>query len=319
MVKILANDGIHPDGKTLLEEANYQVDTNTIPQNELPNVLPNYDVIIVRSATKVRKELIDVCPNLKIIARAGVGTDNIDVAYAREKGIQVYNTPAASSQSVAELVFTHMFNLARFVHLSNRDLVKDDANFKGLKKAYSKGMQLRGKTLGIVGFGRIGQEVARIGLGIGMNVLPTDPNVSEVNIDINLYKANDISLSINMETSDWETVLKKSDFITFHVPGLGRALLGEAEIAQLKDGVCLINTARGGIIDEQALLNGLESGKIGGAGLDVFENEPTPNPALMNHPKVSVSPHIGASTQEAQANIGLELADKIISFFGDDK
>ena len=165
MIKILANDGIHPDGKTLLEEANYQVDTEKVAQDDLPDVLPDYDVIIVRSATKVRKELIDVCPNLKIIARAGVGLDNIDVAYAKEKGIAVYNTPAASSESVAELVFSHMFNLARFVHQSNRHLPQDDSNFKALKKAYSKGVQLRRKTIGIIGFGRIGQEVARIGLG----------------------------------------------------------------------------------------------------------------------------------------------------------
>ena len=175
MVKILANDGIHPDGKTLLEEANYQVDTEKVAQEDLKDVLPGYDVIIVRSATKVRKDLIDACPNLKVICRAGVGLDNIDVAYAREKGIEVYNTPAASSQSVAELVFTHMFNIARFINRSNRELVRDGADFKGLKKQYSKGMELRDKTLGIVGFGRIGQSVARIGLGLGMHILPTDP------------------------------------------------------------------------------------------------------------------------------------------------
>ncbi len=319
MVKILANDGIHPDGKTLLEEASYQVDTEKVPQEDLPSVLPDYDVIIVRSATKVRKELIDQCPKLKVIARAGVGLDNIDVAYAREKGIQVYNTPAASSQAVAELVFTHMFNLARFVARSNRELAGPDANFKALKKAYSKGVQLRGKTLGIVGFGRIGQEVARIGLGLGMNVLATDPNVDEVSIDINLYQSEAIRLTVNLETTEWEQVLAKSDFITFHVPSIGRSLIGQAEVAQLKDGAFIVNTARGGIVDEQALLEGLNSGKIAGAGLDVFENEPTPMEALLQHPNVSVSPHIGASTLEAQTNIGQELADKIIAFFGDDQ
>jgi D-3-phosphoglycerate dehydrogenase len=319
LIKILANDGIDPDGKTLLEEAEYQVDTEKVAQEDLLEVLPAYDVIIVRSATKVRKDLIDACPNLKIIARAGVGLDNIDVAYAREKGIAVYNTPAASSQSVAELVFSHMFNLARFVHQSNRDLVKDDANFKALKKAYSKGIQLRGKTLGIIGFGRIGQEVARIGLGMGMNVLATDPVVDIADIDINLYKSDEIRLTVSLETVDFDTVLEKSHFLTFHVPGVGRALVGAEEIARMRDGAFIINTARGGIADETALLNALNSGKLGGVGLDVFENEPTPMPALLQHDKVSVTPHIGASTIEAQSNIGLELADRILAHFGADK
>lgn len=319
MIKILANDGIHPDGKMLLEEANYQVDTEKVPQDQLKDVLPNYDVIIVRSATQVRKDLIDACPKLKVIARAGVGLDNIDVAYAKEKGIAIYNTPAASSQSVAELVFAHMFSLSRSVAQSNRELVKDDANFKALKKSYSKGIQLRGKTLGIVGFGRIGQEVARIGLGLGMNVLPTDPAVDEVHIDINLYSSDTISMSVKLPTTDFETVLEKSDFITFHVPSLGRSLITAAEIEKMKDGACIINTARGGMAEEQALLDALNSGKLRGAGLDVFENEPTPMKALLQHPNVSVTPHTGASTLEAQSNIGLELADKILAHFGADK
>ncbi len=319
MIKILANDGIHPDGKTLLEEANYQVDTDKVAQADLMEVLPSYDVIIVRSETKVRKDLIDACPNLKVIARGGVGIDNIDADYAREKGIQVYNTPAASSQAVAELVFSHMFNLARFVNRSNRELVAEGANFNALKKAYSKGIQLRGKTLGIVGFGRIGQEVARIGLGMGMVILASDPVVDEVEIAINLYKSDEMRLSVSLETTDFETVLTKSDFLTFHVPGIGRALLGEAELARMKKGSYVINTARGGIIEEQALLAALNSGHIAGAGLDVFDNEPTPMAELLHHPNVSVTPHIGASTLEAQANIGLELADKILAFFGDDK
>lgn len=316
MIKILANDGIHPDGKTLMEEANFQVDTEKIAQEDLPEALPAYDAIIVRSATKVRKELIDACPNLKVIARAGVGLDNIDVDYARDRGIAVYNTPAASSQSVAELVFTHMFNLARFVHRSNRELVQEDANFKGLKKSYSAGTQLRGKTLGIIGFGRIGQEVARIAIGMGMNVLASDPMVDEADIDIMLYATKSIRLTVTVETVDFSEVLAKSDFLTFHVPSVGRALVGKDEIAQMKDGAFIINTARGGIADEDALLEALNSGKLGGAALDVFVNEPTPMPALLQHPNVSVTPHIGASTVEAQANIGRELADKILEHFG---
>ena len=316
MIKILANDGIHPDGKTLLEEANFQVDTEKVAQEDLVDVLPGYDAIIIRSATKVRRDLIDACPNLKLIARAGVGLDNIDVDYARDKGIAVYNTPAASSQSVAELVFTHMFNLARFVHRSNRELTAQQSDFKALKKAYSAGTQLRGKTLGIVGFGRIGQEVARIGIGMGMNVLASDPMVDSADIDIMLYATKSIRLTVTVDTVDFEEVLAKSDFLTFHVPSVGRALVGEDEIARMKNGAFIINTARGGIADEEALLAALNSGKLGGAALDVFVNEPTPLPGLLRHPNVSVTPHIGASTVEAQSNIGLELADKILGHFG---
>ncbi|MEZ4994381.1 MAG: D-2-hydroxyacid dehydrogenase [Saprospiraceae bacterium] len=319
MIKILANDGIHPDGKTLLEEAGYEVDTDKIPQEELAGKLPEYDVVIVRSATKIRKDLIDLCPNLKIIARAGVGLDNVDHEHAREKGIAVFNTPAASSKAVAELAFTHMFNLARLVHQSNYQMRAADADFKKLKKAYSAGIQLRGKTLAIVGFGRIGQEVARIGLALGMQVLPTDPVVDSATIDITLYEPDNLSLSVTLDTVDWDEALTKADFMTFHVPGIGKALLGKEELERMKTGAILVNTARGGIIEEKALLDALNAGKIGGAGLDVFDNEPNPMRELVEHPKVSVTPHIGASTNEAQANIGLELAEKILSFFGDDK
>ena len=317
MVKILVNDGIHPDGKLLLEEAKFQVDNNKVPQDQLPTVLPDYDVIIVRSATKVRKELIDLCPKLKIIARGGVGLDNIDVDYAREKGITVINTPAASSQSVAELVFAHLFTLARFLHLSNRAMpVSGSTEFKALKKSYSKGFQVRGKTMGIIGFGRIGREAARIALGLGMNVLATDLQVEEADIDIQLYQAKDISMKVHLETVDMDTMLKNADIVTLHVPFSGKPLLGAEEFAKMKEGSLIINAARGGAVDEEALLAALNSGKIRGAGIDVFANEPSPRQDLLEHPNVSITPHIGASTLEAQRNIGLELADRIIAFFG---
>ena len=316
MVKILVNDGIHPDGKMLLEDAGFRVDTDPISQGNLPDELPNYDAIVVRSATKVRKDLIDLCPDLKIIARGGVGLDNIDVEHAKGKGIKVINTPAASSESVAELAFAHMFSLARFLHLSNREMAeRGNTDFKNLKKAYSKGMQLRGKTLGIVGFGRIGQETARIGLALGMNVLPVDLMINETDIDINLYNSRDVKLTVHMPTVKFDEMLAKSDFISLHVPSIGKALLGEAEFAKMKDGVIVVNCSRGGIINEEALLQAIDSGKVAAAGLDVFENEPTPLKALLDHPKISASPHIGASTLEAQRNIGLELADQIIAYF----
>ena len=314
MKKILVNDGIHPDGQTMLEKAGYTVSTDKIAQEDLAKQLPAFDVIVVRSATKVRKDLIDQCPNLKIIARGGVGLDNIDVDYAKSKGLEIINTPAASSESVAELVFAHFFTLSRFLHLANREMpAKGAAEFKKLKKSYSKGVQLRGKTLGIIGFGRIGQETAKIGLAMGMNVLPVDPFVKAANIDIKLY--NGSVLSTKLEVGAMEEMLKQADYISLHVPFLGKAVLGKAEFDMMKEGVILVNAARGGTVDEIALLDALNNGKVAAAGLDVFENEPTPRRALLDHPRVSLTPHIGASTNEAQRNIGLELANKIIAHF----
>jgi D-3-phosphoglycerate dehydrogenase len=316
MIKILVNDGIHPDGKMLLEDAGFAVDTEKVAQEDLAKELPEYNAIVVRSATKVRADLIDKCPNLKVIARGGVGLDNIDVDYAKSKGIEVINTPAASSESVAELAFGHMFTLARFLQQSNRDMpTKGNTDFKNLKKSYSKGIQLRGKSLGIVGFGRIGQETARIGLAMGMNVLPVDLMIEQIDLDINIYNTRDVKLKVHVPTVSFDEMLAKSDFISLHVPSLRKAILGKEEFEKMKDGVIVVNCARGGVIDEQALLEALESGKVGGAGLDVFENEPTPLEALINHPNISVTPHIGASTLEAQRNIGLELADQIIAAF----
>ncbi|MGB3548473.1 MAG: D-2-hydroxyacid dehydrogenase [Saprospiraceae bacterium] len=319
MIRILANDGIDEDAQTLLEEAGYEVITEKVAQDDLAAQLPGFDVIIVRSATKVRESLIDKCPDLKIIARAGVGLDNIDHEYAESKGITVINTPAASSQSVAELAFAHMFSLARFVNRSNRELTAAGSDFKKLKNAYSEGFQLRGKTLAIIGFGRIGRETARIGLALGMKVLPVDLAVDSADIGIELYDNENISLSVKIETVDMETALGQCDFLTIHVPALKGALITKKEIAKMKDTAIVINTARGGIIDEADLLEALNNGRLGGAGIDVFDNEPTPNAALLQHERVSVTPHIGAATVEAQRNIGLELADRILAHFGDDK
>lgn len=321
MIRILANDGIHPDAVTLLNEAGYQVDDKKLSGDELLRSLPQYDVVIIRSATKIRKDLIDRCPNLKIIARGGVGLDNIDVDYAREKGITVMNTPAASSESVAELAFAHMFTLSRFLQRANREMpVKGTNSFKALKKAYSNGIELRGKTLGIIGFGRIGQSVARIGIALGMNVLPVDLKVQEADIGIQVFNSEHVRMSVIVESVAFEEALTESDFLTLHVPfSGGKPLIGRAEMIKMKDGAFIINTARGGAIDEEALLQAVSSGKLAGAALDVFENEPSPRPELLNHPNISITPHIGAATAEAQSRIGLELADKIIAFFGDDK
>lgn len=317
MVKILANDGIHPDGKLLLEEANYFVEENKISQDALPAHIGEYDVLIVRSATKVNKAVIDAGKNLKIIARGGVGLDNIDVEYAQSKGIQVFNTPRASSRAVAELAMAHIFTLSRMLQRSNREMLGGD--FKGLKKNYETGFQIKGKTFGIIGFGRIGQEVARIALGVGMRVIAHDPYVSDAEIGIQLADYEDMRLCVTIRTVPLDKLLKDSDFITIHIPGGGKPSFSTEEFNKMKTGVFLINTARGGVIDEEALLAALNTGKVAGAGLDVFENEPTPREALLKHPQVSTTPHIGANTVEAQSYIGMELADKIIAFFGDDK
>lgn len=318
MVKILVNDGIHPDGLLLLEEADYVVDDIKIPQDELVARIVDYDVLIVRSATKVTKAIIEAGKNLKIIARGGVGLDNIDLEYAQSKGIQVYNTPMASSRAVAELAVGHMFSLARMLHRSNREMATG-GDFKKLKKAYETGFQIKGKTLGIVGFGRIGQEVAKMALGLGMTVRAHDPFVQEADIMIQLNDFSDVRFGVKIRTESLDKILKDSDFITFHIPGSGKPSITAEEIAKMKTGVFLVNTARGGVIEEEALLAALDSGKVAGVGLDVFENEPTPREALLKNPNVSCTPHIGASTVEAQSYIGMELADKIISFFGDDK
>lgn len=310
--KILANDGIDAAGKALLEKAGFTVVTDKVAQEALSAEIndKSFVALTVRSATKVRKEVIDACPNLKVIGRGGVGMDNIDVDYARSKGIQVINTPAASSNSVAELVFAHLFGAVRFLYDSNRQMpLSGNTKFDELKKSYAKGSELFGKTIGIVGFGRIGQSVARIALGCGMKVVAFDPFVKAAKIELDIYGLKDASVEII--TCSMDELLTQSDFISMHVPG-GK-VIGEAEIAKMKKGVVLINAARGGVIDEQALIAGFASGRIAHAGLDVFENEPKPGEAILKHPKISLTPHIGASTQEAQERIGIELAEKIIA------
>lgn len=309
---ILANDGIDNTGKSLLEKAGFTVITDKVAQEDLIKTIneKGYTALTVRSATKVRKDIIDACPGLKVIARGGVGMDNIDVEYAKGKGIKVINTPAASSNSVAELVFAHLFNAVRFLYDSNRQMpANGEAKFEELKKKYAKGIELRGKTMGVVGFGRIGQSVGKIALGMGMKVLAFDPFVKDAAIELEIEGHTNVKVHVN--TVEFEKVLQQSDFITFHVPG-GK-LITANEISTMKNGVLLINSARGGVIDEKDLVAGLNSGKISHACLDVFENEPKPSKELLSHPKISLTPHIGAATNEAQERIGVELAEKIIA------
>lgn len=309
-MKILINDGIEPIGKELLENAGFTVDLNRIEQDNLINRLNEYDAICVRSTTKLSKELIDAAPNIKAIARGGVGLDNIDVMYAISKGITIINTPGASSRSVAELTMAHMLTLSRFLQQSNRQMpLTGDTNFAGLKKIFSGGIELEGKTLGIIGFGRIGREIARCALGMGMNVLAADPNIPKARVAIG---PEGLGIVVEIHTVSMEDILEDADYITLHTPSIGKPILGHEQFSKMKDGVIIVNCSRGDVLDEDALLEALESGKIGGVGLDVFNNEPTPRKALLTHPRVSMTPHIGASTIEAQNKIGAELATQLI-------
>lgn len=317
MIKVLANDGISQSGIDTLEEAGFEVITQKVAQEQLANVIneKGINVLLVRSATTARKDLIDACPNLKLIGRGGVGMDNIDVNYAKSKGLEVINTPAASSESVAELVFAHLFNLVRFVYDSNRLMpLEGDTKFKDLKKAYAKGSELKGKKLGIIGFGRIGQEVAKRAIGLGMEVIANDKFIKDAEIELTFFDGQ--KTTFNLKTTTFEEVLKNSDFLTLHIPKTSdKAVIGKEEFEMMKDGVGIVNAARGGVIDEDALLEALNSAKVSAAGLDVFDNEPTPKIKLLMQPNVSLTPHIGAATYEAQNRIGVELADKIISYF----
>ncbi|MEK9788786.1 MAG: D-2-hydroxyacid dehydrogenase [Flavobacteriaceae bacterium] len=311
-MKILANDGISQTGIDFLQENGFEVITVNVAQEQLVDYINvnKVSALLVRSATTARKELIDQCPGLKLIGRGGVGMDNIDVEYAKSKGLHVINTPAASSASVAELVFAHLYGGVRFLYDSNRSMpLEGETNFKGLKKAYAKGVELRGKTLGIIGFGRIGQEVAKIGLGIGMQVIATDKFIEKAAVEVALYSGKSIVEEI--KTQSMESVLSQSDFISLHVPAQKNYVIDEQAFSQMKKGAALINAARGGVVDEVALVKALDSGQLSFAALDTFENEPKPEIKLLMHDKISLTPHIGAATLEAQDRIGEELAQQI--------
>jgi D-3-phosphoglycerate dehydrogenase / 2-oxoglutarate reductase len=316
-MKVLANDGISSSGINQLEKSSFEVITDKVNQSDLVEYINNHkiEVILVRSATQVRKDIIDNCPSIKIIGRGGVGMDNIDVAYAKEKGLQVINTPAASSQSVAELVMAHLFSISRFVFDSNRNMPKNgESEFKTLKKKYAKGVELRGKTIGIIGFGRIGQFTAKYALGSGMKVIAFDPFMKKAIIDVEIANQK---IEVPIKTCSMSELLKKADFISLHVPMPedGQPLISTREFESMKNGIRIVNAARGGVIDEDALIKAIDSKKVSFAALDVFVGEPIPSVKLLKNEKISLTPHIGAATEEAQDRIGLELADKIINFY----
>lgn len=314
-IKILANDGISEAGKEALEKEGFEVLTTKVAQNQLIDYINKHaiEVLLVRSATQVRKDIIDGCPTLKLIGRGGVGMDNIDVKYAKSKNLQVINTPASSANSVAELVFAHLFTGVRFLHNANRDMpLEGDTQFNELKKRYTNGQELRGKTIGIIGFGRSGQAVARIAIGLGMKVLAYDPKVTEAAVQLSFFDGQ--TLTFGIKTVSKEEVLSNADFITLNnSPQEGGYVLDAPEFALMKEGVGVINLARGGALNEVELLHAMEHDKVAFAGLDVFENEPTPAIQVLMHDQISLTPHIGAATIEAQDRIGDELATQIVT------
>lgn len=300
MINILICDGMEKTGIDKLEGYGYKVVNKHYELEELKEVIKDFDVMIVRSATKVRKELIDEAKGgkLKLIIRGGVGLDNIDVEYATANGIKVRNTPNASSASVAELTIAHMFAISRYVHLAN--VTMRDGKWE--KKKY-EGIELFGKTLGLIGFGRIAKEVAKRAEALGMKVIYTDK--------LGMAKGY-----TKYEFCNLENILERADFISLHIPFDKKvgAVIGKNQLEIMKDGVYIINCARGNLIDEGALIEALNNGKVAGAALDVFENEPKPNLELINNPKVCVTPHIGAATEEAQERIGNEIVDIVEEF-----
>lgn len=301
-MRILASDGIEKNAAATLATQGHEVVQQFYEPEELAEQVKNFDVLVVRSATKVRKPIIDAAAEagrLKLIIRGGVGIDNIDHVYAEEKGIKVMNTPKASSDSVAELALAHMFSVARFISIAGHTMREG----KWEKKAY-KGIELSGKTLGIIGYGRIGQALGLRAQALGMKVVAYD-----------IYKISALE-NENMRYVEMDKLLAVSDFISLHTPAIdGKPLINAETIAKMKDGVVFINTSRGNNVDENALLDALNSGKIYGAGLDVYAEEPAKNVALYSHPRVSCTPHIGASTSEAQKRIGAEIVDIIGKFF----
>lgn len=314
-MKILANDGISLGGKLMLEKEGFEVITTFVAQDQLANFINQneIEVLLVRSATKVRQDLIDAT-QLKIIGRGGVGMDNIDVEYAQSKGIHVINTPEASSASVAEMVMAHVYSLFRNLHDANRTMpLEGETKFKELKKAYGKANELRGKTMGIIGFGRIGREVAKNAIGAGMKVIAYNRTQKEMEVPIEFFDGQKVVFKF--KTQSFEDVLAQSDVISLHIPAQEKHIIGAEEIEKMKDGAMIINTARGGVVDEEALLEALDSGKIAGAGLDVFEDEPKPSVRLLMNEKISMSPHLAGSTEEAQERIGMELAEQITKIY----
>lgn len=314
-MKILANDGLDASGRKMLEAAGFEIFTDKISQEDLITGISAFDILIVRSATKVNAQVLE-SSNLKLIGRAGVGLENIDTKRAEELGIPVVHTPEAGSRSVAELVMAQLFSMARYLPVCHRMMPERGMeDFNALKKLASGGVELRGKKLGIIGFGRIGQELARMAIGLGMQVLVYDIKSQKFSLELAFHPELFIPpVKVEIRSMGMETLLANADYVSVHTPG-SQEVIGKAELLRMKSGACLVNCARGGVVNEEALLEQLNLGHIAFAALDVFESEPPKDNRLLRHPRVSHTPHIGASTLEAQNRVGTELAQKIISHF----
>ena len=301
-MRILVTDGMDKTAMAALRADGHEVVEQFYEPDELGAALREFDAVVVRSKTKVRAKHIDEAKGgkLKLIIRGGVGVDNIDVKYAEEAGITVKNTPRASSESVAELAMAHMFSCSRYISIAGHSMREG----KWEKKAYGKGIELSGKTLGIIGFGRIGQKLGAMAKAMGMTVIAFD-----------IYHVPGIEEQLGMKYVEMDELFAQADFISLHTPAIdGKPLICAENIAKMKDGVIFVNTSRGNNVDETALLEALNSGKVRAAGLDVYAEEPSANPALYSHPNVSCTPHIGAATVEAQKRIGMEIVDIVRGF-----
>jgi len=313
-MKILDNYGISKSGIEALTKEGFDVTSITVAQNQLINYIcqNNIDIIIIGANTIISSELIDACPTLKIIGCANNNTDNIDITYAIDNNIRVINTPEAPAIAVAELVFAHLLGMVRFLHQANREMpLEGDTRFSDLKNQFSSGTELRGKTLGIIGLGNIGKEVAKIAIGLGMKIIATDPFIKNETINLSFFNGQTVAFEI--KTQPLESLLKQSDFITLHTPYQDSAIISVKEIELMKTGVGIINTSQGGVLDEVALINAIESEKIKYAALDVFETEPNPEVQLLMNPELSLTPHIAGTTIESKLKTETQLITKLIA------
>ena len=316
-MKVLANDGISQNSKKELIDLNFKIFDTKIDQSELIKYINrnHIEIILVRSATIINSEILNNCKSIKLIGRAGVGLDNIDLISAKKNNVRVFNTPNASSISVAELVISHLLSANRNLHITNRSMpLNGETKFKEIKSHSSECKEVMFKTLGIIGLGRIGQEVAKRAFSLGMNVIAFDKKIEKIKIHLDHIKNQNIIF--DLKTSSLNNVLKESDFITLHIPKINdKPFIGRDEFDTMKKGVGIVNTSRGGLIDESELIKFLNNKKVSFAALDVYENEPVPNIQLLMHDKISLSPHIGGSTVEAQERIGDEIVKEIKSFY----
>lgn len=317
-MKILINDGFSASGIQALEKAGFEILNTKVAQVQLENYINEHavDAIVVKENTQVQQELIEACPSIKLIASTSNSMDNIDVNFAIDNGVQVINTKNASAPAIAEMVFAHLLGMVRFLHQSNREMpLEGDMSFNTLKKQFSQGVELRGKTLGIIGFNALGQEVAKTALGLGMKVIATDTEIEEATITIPFYDGQSVNFQII--TEPFNEVIKTADFVTLHLPEQDDYVLTATEFEQMKNGVGIVNTSSGKVLNEVDLVNAIEGGKVKYAGLDVFENQPRPEIQLLMNPEISLSPNIAALTIDSEERKGVELANKIIKLLSE--